>query len=105
MKGGKEHTDLRYYLSSLPFDVALFARCVLSHRGIENTWHWSLDVTYNEDGLKTLERQGTENMAWLRRFTLSLLRQHPGKMSLVMNRKSCGWSGNVMLQVPGINVT
>jgi len=105
VKGGKEHTEIRYYLSSLPLDVALFARCVRSHWGIENTCHWSLDVTYNEDGLKTRKRQATENMAWLRRFTLSLLKQHPGKMSLVMKRKSCGWNWNFMLQVLGIKGT
>ncbi len=105
IRGGKEHTDIRYYLSSLPLDVSLFAQYVRNHWGIENTCHWSLDVTYNEDGLKSRNRHGTENMAWLRRFTLSLLKQHPGKMSLVMKRKSCGWNWNFMLQVLGIKGT
>jgi len=104
-KSGKEHTDIRYYLSSLPLDVGLFAKCVRNHWGIESTCHWSLDVTYNEDGLKSRNRLGTENMAWLRRFTLSLLKQHPGKMSLAMKRKSCGWSWNFLLQVLGIKGT
>lgn len=105
IRGGKEHTDIRYYLSSLPLDVALFAKSVRNHWGIETTCHWSLDVTYNEDGLKSRNRLGTENTAWLRRFTLSLLKQHPGKMSLVMKRKSCGWNWNFLLQVLGINAT
>jgi len=43
-------------------------------------------------------------MAWLRRFTLSLLKQHPAKMSLVVKRKSCGWNWGFLLQVPGIKV-
>jgi predicted transposase YbfD/YdcC len=102
IRGGKEHTDIRYYLSSLPLNVAVFAKCVRNHWGIENTCHWSLDVTYNEDGLKSRNRLGAENMAWLRRFTLSLLKQHPGKMSLAMKRKSCGWNWNFLLQVLGI---
>ena len=102
IRSGKEHTDIRYYLSSLPLNVAVFAKCVRNHWGIENTCHWSLDVTYNEDGLKSRNRLGTENMAWLRRFTLSLLKQHPGKMSLAMKRKSCGWNWNFLLQVLGI---
>lgn len=88
----EEHTDIRCYLSRLPPDVALFAKCVRNHWGIESTCHWSLDVTCNEDGLKSRNRHGTENMAWLRRFTLSLLRRLPRKMSLVMKRKSCGWN-------------
>ena len=102
IRSGKEHTDIRYYLSSLPLNVAVFAKCVRNHWGIETTCHWSLDVTYNEDGLKSRNRLGTENMAWLRRFTLSLLKQHPGKMSLAMKRKSCGWNWNFLLQVLGI---
>jgi hypothetical protein len=33
---------------------------------------------------------------------LSLLKQHPRKMSLVMKRKSCGWNWKCLLQVPGV---
>ena len=47
--------------------------------GIETTCHWSLDVTYGEHGLRTRQRTIAQNLAWLRRFTLSLLKQHPGK--------------------------
>ncbi|MEZ6065998.1 MAG: hypothetical protein R3B90_09880 [Planctomycetaceae bacterium] len=40
-----------------------------------------------------------ENFAWLNRFTLSLLKQHPAKMSQAMKRRSCGWSDEFLLQV------
>jgi hypothetical protein len=30
---------------------------------------------------------------------LSLLRQHPGKGSVAMKRRSCGWSEEYMLEV------
>ncbi len=30
----------------------------------------------------------------------SLLKQHPGRDSLAMNRRSCGWSADFMLEVP-----
>ena len=33
-----------------------------------------------------------ENFAWLNRLTLSLLKQHTGRESLVMKRRSCGWN-------------
>jgi len=46
--------------------------------------------------LKTAVR---ENFAWLNRFTLSLLKQHPGKDSIVMKRRGCGWNENFMLEV------
>lgn len=96
-----EKSEIRYYLSSLKLDIGTFSRCIRSHWGIETTCHWSLDVTYREDALQSRDRRGTENLAWLRRFTLSLLKQHPGKMSLAMKRRSCGWSWDFMLQTLG----
>ena len=33
------------------------------------------------------------------RFTLSLLKQHPGRQSLVMKRRSCGWSDAFLMEV------
>jgi predicted transposase YbfD/YdcC len=98
-KGGKQQTDIRYFITSLPMGVKQFAKAVRSHWGIETTCHWSLDFTYREDELRTRERRLVENLAWLRRFTLSLLKQHPGKQSLVMKRRMCGWNEDFLLQV------
>jgi predicted transposase YbfD/YdcC len=97
--GKKDVTQLRYFISSLPMGVKQFAKTVRSHWGIETTCHWSLDVTYREDELRTRERRLVENLAWLRRFTLSLLKQHQGKQSLIMKRRMCGWSEDFLLQV------
>src|SRR5947209_2119521 len=69
------------------------------HWSIENTCHWSLDVTYREDESRTRHRHLRENLAWLYRFTLSLLKQHPGRDSLAMKRRSCGWNENFLLEV------
>jgi hypothetical protein len=44
-------------------------------------------------------QQLRENFAWLNRFTLSLLKQHPAKMSQAMKRCGCGWSDDFLLQV------
>jgi predicted transposase YbfD/YdcC len=97
----KEHIEVRYFISSLRLNVKQFAKAVRNHWGIESTCHWSLDVTYREDGLRTRQRQIAENLAWLRRFTLSLLKQHPGKESLAMKRRMCGWSEEFLLEVIG----
>ncbi|HQX51106.1 MAG TPA: hypothetical protein PLY87_13205, partial [Planctomycetaceae bacterium] len=51
------------------------------------------------------QRMIAENLAWLRRFTLSLLKQHPGKDSLAMKRRICGWNDDFLMQVPGIKAT
>ena len=99
IRDGEESIELRYYLSSLPLGVKEFARAVRGHWGIENSCHWSLDFTFREDESRIREKNLRENFAWLNRFLLSLLKQYPGKDSVVMRRRACGWDENFMLQV------
>ena len=99
LRDGKQTTDIRYYLSSLAMGVKAFARAVRGHWGIENSCHWSLDITYREDESRIREAHLRENFAWLNRFTLSLLKQHPSKDSIVMKRRSCGWSDRFLTEV------
>jgi len=98
-RDGRDTCETRYFLSSLPVDINLFARAVRGHWGIENTCHWSLDFTFREDQSRVRDRRSRENMAWLNRFALSLLQQHPGRQSLVMKRRSCGWDERFLLEV------
>jgi predicted transposase YbfD/YdcC len=98
-RDGKETVETRYFISSLPVGVKLFARAVRGHWGIENSCHWSLDFTYREDESRIRDERLRENFAWLNRFTLSLLKQHPAKISQIMKRRSCGWDDNFMLEV------
>jgi predicted transposase YbfD/YdcC len=98
VREGKETTEIRYYISSLSMGAKRFARAVRAHWGIENTCHWSLDMTYREDESRIREKHLRENFAWLNRFTLSLLKQHPGKQSLVMKRRSCGWNDDFLVR-------
>ena len=99
VREGKETVEVRYYISSLGVGVKRFAHAVRSHWGIENACHWSLDVTYREDESRIRDRHLRENFAWLNRFTLSLLKQHPGRDSIVMKRRSCGWNEDFLLEV------
>jgi predicted transposase YbfD/YdcC len=99
VRDGKETTETRYYISSLPVGVKQFAHAIRSHWAIENSCHWSLDMTYREDESRIREPHIRENFAWLNRFTLSLLKQHPGKNSIVGKRRGCGWNENFMLEV------
>jgi predicted transposase YbfD/YdcC len=98
-RDGKETVEKRYYISSLAVGVKQFAHAVRSHWGIENTCHWSLDITFREDESRIRDKHMRENFAWLNRFTLSLLKQHPGRDSIVMKRRKCGWNENFLLEV------
>ena len=99
VRDGKETVEVRYYISSLAVGVKRFAHAVRSHWGIENSCHWSLDITFREDESRIRERRLRENFAWLNRFTLSLLKQHPGRQSVAMKRRRCGWSEGFLMEV------
>ena len=99
LRDGHETVEVRYYISSLTLDVKRFARAARGHWGIENSCHWSLDMTFREDESRLRERNLRENFAWLNRFALSLLKQHPGRQSLVMKRRSCCWSDAFLMEV------
>jgi predicted transposase YbfD/YdcC len=98
-RDGKETCEMRYFISSLPMGVKCFGKAIRSHWGIENSCHWSLDVTYREDESRIRDANLRENFAWLNRLTLSLLKQHSGKDSIVMKRRSCGWNDDFLLEV------
>ena len=97
--GDKETSDVRFYITSLPLDIKLFAKSVRGHWGIENALHWCLDVTFREDDSRLRERSLTNNIAWLKRFAISLLKQVRDKNSVAMRRRSCGWNENYLAQV------
>ena len=99
-EGEKESIEVRYYLSSLPVDVDLFARAVRGHWSVENACHWTLDVTFREDDSRIRERVLGTNINWLYRFTLSILKQHPDRrLSLIMRRRLCGWSEKFLMEI------
>ena len=97
-KGG-EKRDVRYYVSSLRRNGQQFAKSVRNHWAIENTLHWSLDMTFREDESRVRDRVFADNLSWLRRMTLSLIKQHPGKQSNIMKRRMAGWSVDFLLQI------
>lgn len=96
---GEEHCDVRYFISSLKRNAKEFARGVRGHWGIENTCHWSLDMTFREDESRARGRGIANNLSWLRRIALSILKQHPSKESLVMKRRMAGWSRDFLMQL------
>ncbi len=101
-KDGKVTREVRYFISSIPVGVQRFAMAVRGHWSIENTLHWCLDVTFREDESRLRNRQASNNLAWLRRFALSLLKQIKDKESIAMRRRKAGWNPDYLAQVLGL---
>lgn len=100
--GDKESHQVRFYISSLAENVKLFAQCVRGHWAIENTLHWCLDVTFREDESRVRDRTLANNLAWLKRFAISLLKQVDDKDSIAMRRRKAGWNPTYLAKVLGI---
>ena len=54
---------------------------------------------YREDESRVRHRTFAENLSWLRRLTLGLIKQHPGKQSNIMKRRMAGWSLDFLMQI------
>jgi predicted transposase YbfD/YdcC len=103
--GDQETSDVRHYISSTKMGVRRFAERVRGHWGIENTLHWCLDVTFREDESRLRNRHAADNLAWLKRFAISLLKQQTDKESVAMRRRMAGWNPDYLAQVLGISET
>ena len=99
LRAGKETAEVGSDIGGLEVDVKRFARAVRGHRGIEKGCHGSLDLRFREVESRLREQHLRENFGWSNRFGLWLLRQHPGRQSLVMKRRSCGWSDDFLMEV------
>jgi len=96
---GSERGDVRYFIVSRYLSGSRFAQSVRGHWGIENSLHWVLDVTFDEDQCRSRERHLADNLSWLRRFAISLLKQHPSKHSIKGKSEIAGWNNNFLRQV------
>jgi hypothetical protein len=56
-------------------------------------------MTYREDESRVRNRTFADNWSWLRRLTLSVIKQHPGRQSNIMKRRMAGWSVDFLLQI------
>ena len=98
-------TEVRYFLSSLPPVARRLGSAIRGHWSIENGLHWVLDVVFREDARRVYDRTTAENVAFMNRLALSLLRGDPRKSSLKVKRKRAGWSISYLMQLLGFPST
>jgi predicted transposase YbfD/YdcC len=102
---GARSTEVSYFLSSLPPTARRLGPGIRGHWSIENGLHWVLDVVFREDARRLYERTTAENVAFLNRLALSLLRGDISKSSMKVKRKRAGWSIPYLAQLLGFHST
>jgi predicted transposase YbfD/YdcC len=102
---GMESREVSYFLSSLPPNARRIGSAIRGHWSIENGLHWGFEVGFREDARRVYERTTAENVAFLHRLAVSLLRGDTGKSSMKVKRKRAGWSILYLMQLLGFPST
>jgi hypothetical protein len=92
--GDQTTQETRYFISNLPCDAER------EHWGVENGLHWCLDISFREDDSRVRRGHAPENLAIIRRFSLSLIKQDPQRrVGVKVSRRRAGWSNNYLQYV------
>lgn len=96
--------EVRYYLSSLTGDAKEILSAVRSHWQIENSLHWSLDVSFREDESRARLGHAQENLSLVRKLALALLKNETTtKIGVAAKRMKAGWDEAYLCQVLRVN--
>jgi len=97
---GKITNETRLYISSLKENAENFNTCIRQHWGIENSLHWTLDVTFNEDQQRKRNGMAAQNFAIVQKIVLNLLKtENSQKASLKNKRLKAGWDNDFLLKI------
>lgn len=83
---GSEIEECRYYISSLLEDVEEFERAARGHWGIENSLHWQLDFTFQDDKNTSMKKTGAKNLQIMKKIVMSILRLVKESYGISMKR-------------------
>jgi predicted transposase YbfD/YdcC len=102
---GQIAVERRYFISSLSgHDAQLFLQAVRAHWAVENSLHWTLDVTFREDQARARTKNAAQNLAALRRLALNLLKSETSqsKLSIRSKRLWASWKPDYLKKLLGI---
>ena len=90
----------RYYISSRAAPAGQLLDAVRGHWSIENSLHWTLDVTFREDQCRVRKDHGPQNLATLRQISHNLLKnENTLKVGIQGKRLNAGWNEDYLLKV------
>jgi predicted transposase YbfD/YdcC len=96
---------VRYYISSKIDTAENFQKYIRSHWGIENKLHWTLDVSFSEDGSRKRNKNAAQNYSVILKIALNLLKnENSKKLSVASKRLRAGWDESYLLKVLNIKV-
>jgi len=95
----KTEHEARYYISSLDTSADRFNQYIRMHWGVENSLHWTLDMTFGEDRQRKRTGMAAQNFALVNKIALNILKKDPSKGSLKSKRLRAGWDNKFLLKL------
>jgi predicted transposase YbfD/YdcC len=96
----KVSVETSYYISSIEKDAERLARVIRNHWQIENSLHWVLDVSFDEDRCRVRKDHAPENMAIVRHIALNLIKQEKTfKGSVKTKRLKAAWENSYLMKI------
>ncbi|MBD0386573.1 MAG: ISAs1 family transposase [Nostoc sp. C3-bin3] len=96
----KTTNEVQFYISSLASDANKIGSAIRQHWGIENSVHWTLDVTFHEDECRIRSLHSPQNFALLRRIALNALeRETSFRRSLRQKSRRAAMNDQYMVSV------
>lgn len=75
-----------YYITSFATSAKTLLNATRQHWSIENSLHWVMDVTFQEDQMRTHKGYSAQNLIALRNIALNILKKDTSKGSLKQKR-------------------
>lgn len=96
----KTTQEVQFYITSLVSDANKIASAIRQHWGIENSVHWTLDVTFHEDECRIRSLHSPQNFALLRRIALNALeRESSFRRSIRQKSRRAAMNDRYMVSV------
>lgn len=92
--------EVQFYITSLASDANKIGSAIRQHWGIENSVHWTLDVTFHEDESRIRSLHSPQNFALLRRIALNALeRESSFRRSIRQKSRRAAMNDQYMVSV------
>jgi predicted transposase YbfD/YdcC len=93
-------TEVRLYISSVVADAKEFNSFIRQHWGVENSLHWTLDVTFREDAQRKRNGKAAQNFSMVQKIALNLLKKEESKrMSIKNKRLMAAWDNEFLMRI------
>lgn len=84
----KTTADTRFYITSRDSDAKFFCESIRKHWEVENSLHWTLDVSMKEDASRIRAEASPENYAIIRHIALNVIRYDKSAKASVKRKMS-----------------